>query len=110
MTDEVLGWGMIALLATMVAAVALLWRRRPPEAVVTAGTVRGQRGLAIHPWRGHWFSTAVAWLLLALLVIWGLSQIGSNNYAAGFFLVCALLMGYVGWCRVTGRAVTAPSP
>src|SRR6188508_1669928 len=71
MTDEVLGWGMIALLATMVAAVALLWRRRPPEAVVTADTVRGQRGLAIHPWRGHWFSTAVAWLLLALLVIWG---------------------------------------
>ena len=104
MTDDVLGWGMIALLATMVAAVALLWRRRPPEAVVTVGTVRGQRGLAIHPWRGHWFSTAVAWLLLALLVIWGLSEIGSNNYAAGFFLVCALLMGYVGWCRVTGRA------
>lgn len=104
MTDDVLAWGVIALFAMVVAAVALLWRRRPPEAVVTVGTVRGQRGLAVHPWRGHWFSTAVAWLLLVLLVIWGLSEIGSNNYAAGFFLACGLLLGYVGWCRVTGRA------
>jgi hypothetical protein len=104
MSDRALGVVGLVVFGLMVAAVALLWRRRPAEAVVTVGTARGRRGLAIHPWRGHWFTNAVAWLLLAMLVTWGLSQIGSNNFAAAVMLVAALLMAYVGWCRATGRA------
>lgn len=104
MSDSALGVFVLVVFGLMVAAVALLWRRRPPEAVITVGTVGGQRGLAIHPWRGHWLTKAVAYLLLGLLVIWGLSQIGSNNYAATLFLGCGLLLGYLGWCRATGRA------
>ena len=60
MTDDVLGWGIIALFATMVAAVALLWRRRPLGAVVTVGTVRGQRRTAPLPFQDmvHLYSTS----------------------------------------------------
>jgi hypothetical protein len=46
----------------------------------------------------------VGWLLLALLVVWGLSLLGAATVAAGVLLVSALLLGYVGWCRATGRA------
>ncbi len=104
MSDEVLGWAVIGFFAMLLVAAALLFRRRPDEVVVTVGTVRGQRGLAIHPWRGHWLTAAVACLMIALILVWGVSQIGSNNSAAGFFLIGGLLMAYVGWCRATGRA------
>ena len=104
MSDSALGLAGLVVFGLIVLSVVLGWRRRPPDAVVTLGTARGRPGLAVHPWRGHWVSGAVGWLLLALLVLWGLSLIGSNTYAAGVLLVCALLMGYVGWCRATGRA------
>ena len=104
MSDNTLGLAGLVVLGLMVLSVVLGWRRRPADAVVTLGTARGRPGLAVHPWRGHWVSGAVGRLLLALLVLWGLSRIGSNTYAAGLLLIGALPMGYVGWCRATGRA------
>ena len=86
----------------MLVALVLAARRRPPEAVITIGSARGRPGLAIHPWRGHSSTTAVAWLLLALILIFGLYEIGrSNYYAAGFLLGGGLAMACVGWCRAT---------
>lgn len=105
MSDGVLGGLGLGLFGLMVLSLVLSARRRSPEAVITLGEARGRPGLAIHPWRGgHWLTTAVGRLLLALIVLFALSAIESSNYAAGLLLVGALLMGYVGWCRATGRA------
>ena len=105
-----LGVFVLVVFGLMVAAVALLWRRRPPEAVITVGTVGGQRGLAIHPWRGHWLTKAVACLLLGLLVIWGLSQIGSNNYAATLFWAAGCSWATSAGVEPPAGPATAPSP
>jgi hypothetical protein len=102
--DSARGLAGLVVFGLMVLSVVLRWRRRPPDEVVTHGRARGRPGLAVHPWRGHWVSGAVGWLLLGLLVLWGLLAMGSNSYAAGLLLVCALPMCYVGWCRATGRA------
>lgn len=104
MSDSIIGLGVIALFALMLVALVLGARRRPPASAVTVGTARGRPGMAVHPWRGHWFATAVGWLLLALFVLAGLSAIGSSNGAAGFLLLGSMLAAYVGWCGATGRA------
>ena len=105
MSDDVLGGAVLGLFAAMVVALVLGKRRRRPEDVVILGSARGRSGLAIHPWRGHWFATSVSWLLLALIVFFGLYALSSSNYAAAMFVLGGgLVMGYVGWCRVTGRA------
>ena len=104
MSDSVLGLAALTVIGLMLLSLVLGWRRRPAEAVIQVGTVRGRAGLAVHPWRGHWLQIAVGWLLLALLVVWGLSFLGSSALASGLILLCGLLMGYVGWCRATGRA------
>jgi hypothetical protein len=105
MSKDVLGSGVIGLISVTVISLVLTKRRRRPEAVVTLGSARGRPGLAIHPWRGHWFATAVGWLLLALIVLFGLYELKVHNYYAAVFLLGGgLMMGYVGWCRATGRS------
>ena len=72
MSDSVLGLAVLTVIGLVLLSLVLGWRRRPAEAVIQVGTVRGRAGLAVHPWRGHWLQIAVGWLLFALLVVWGL--------------------------------------
>ncbi|TCM47901.1 hypothetical protein [Kribbella sp. VKM Ac-2568] len=105
MSDSVLGAGILSLFGLMAVSLALGARRRPPDVVVTLGTARGRSGLAVHPWRGHWTTQAMGGLIIGLIVLMGLWEIGSSNYyAAAFFVGSGLLMAYLGWCRLTGRA------
>jgi hypothetical protein len=104
-SDEILGAGILALFGLMVLSAALMWSRRPVDVVVTLGTARGRSGLAVHPWRGHWLTQATAVLIVGLIVLGGGAELTSGDYyAAGFLLGSGLLMTYLGWCRLTGRA------
>jgi hypothetical protein len=103
--DDVLAAGFVALVGLMIASLALWRHRRPVDVVVTLGMARGRPGLALHPWRGHWLTEATGVLLVGLIVLGGAAELWSGDYAiAGFLLFSGLLLVYIGWCRLTGRA------
>jgi len=80
MSDMVSGIAALAVLALLVIApVALILHRRPPEEVVTTGSVRGQAGMAVHPWRGHRATTPMSWLLAAGVTALGLYYVGRSG-------------------------------
>ena len=103
--DDILGAGLVALVGLMVASLALSRHRRPVHVVITQGMARGRPGLALHPWRGHRPTDATGVLLVGLIVLGGAAELWSGHYAAGGFLfVSGLLLVYIGWCGLSGRA------
>jgi len=105
MSDMVSGIAALAVLALLVIApVALILHRRPPEEVVTTGSVRGQAGMAVHPWRGHRATTPMSWLLAAGVTALGLYYVGRSPYAAAVFISAGAYLSYLRWARATDRA------
>ncbi len=99
------GVAVLAAIAALLAAPVVLARhRRQPQEVVTTGSAHGRAGMAIHPWRGHRLTLALAWVLALGVIALGLSYLRSSLPAAAFFLAVGLFFAYLGWCRATGRA------
>jgi hypothetical protein len=105
MSDAAGGLGaLVVIILVLLVPILLSRHRRPPAEVVTTGSAQGRAGMSIHPWRGHQATTAAAWVVTAAVLALGLWFLGSSLYAAAFLLVAALVMAYLLWSRMTGRA------
>ena len=105
MSDTAGGIAVLAVIAVLLATpIALALHRRKPEEVVRPGSAHGRPGMAIHPWRGHRFGIALAWVIGLGVTALGLSFLSSSPYAAAVFIAAGLFFLYLGWARATGRA------